>query len=243
MGDSLVQVEIDQQVAIITLNRPETLNALNAAMRDQLVGALLKLKTNREVRVVILTGAGRAFCAGLDMTELKNAGDEVAQYGFIGRELLDVLSDMDCPVIAAVNGFAVTGGLELALRCDVVLASTDAIFADTHARVGIVPAWGITQRLPRIIGPLRAKEMSLSGRKIDAKQAYEWGLINRMVPAAELMEEAKALAIDMAACDSGAQRAIKTLIDVGWQSSIEEGLLMEQTASVQVFRSYIDSQK
>jgi enoyl-CoA hydratase/carnithine racemase len=241
MGYELVKVEVDQQVAVITLDRPDALNALSAALRAELVAALSACNSDGGVRAVVLTGAGKAFCAGLDLNELQAAGDEVASDGIIGAELLAALAAMDCPVIAAVNGYAITGGLELALCCDMIIASEQAVFADTHARVGIVPAWGVTQRLPRIIGPMRAREMSLSARKISAQQAYEWGLVNRVVAPGQLLEEATALGRDIAAGSASAQRVIKKLIDDGWESVIADGLAEEQRASVRAFKDFAGS--
>lgn len=238
MNDSLVQLEIDEQLAIVTLNRPDARNALSATMRQQLTATLVSLANNPDVRVVVLTGVGKAFCAGLDINELQAAGDEVAQDGIIGVEMLAALAALEIPVIAAVNGFAITGGLELVLCCDVIVASTEAFFADTHARVGIVPAWGVTQRLPRIIGPLRAKEMSLSGRKVSAELAYDWGLVNHVVEPGDLMATAFELAREMIACNAASQREIKGLIDQGWESVIADGLQCEQAASLAAFARF-----
>ncbi len=238
MSNSFVKVEIEAPVATITLNRPDAMNALSTAMRKEFAEALLDLKTNADIRAIILTGEGKAFCAGLDLPELQKARTNVAESGVIGSDLLDALREIGIPVIAAVNGYAITGGLELALLCDIIIASENAVFADTHAKVGVIPAWGITQRLPRIIGPMRAKEMSLTGNKIDATQAYEWGLVNHVVKHEELLDAAKQLGLDVAGCDVGSQVAIKTLIDVGWMAPIEDGLTLERTASIQAFRDY-----
>jgi enoyl-CoA hydratase len=241
MQYQLITVEVDEQVAVLTLNRPDALNALSAALRAELVAALAACNDDEGIRTVVITGAGKAFCAGLDLNELQAAGDEVASDGIIGAELLAALAAMDCPVIAAVNGYAITGGLELALCCDMIIASEQAVFADTHARVGIVPAWGVTQRLPRIIGPMRAREMSLSARKITAQQAYEWGLVNRVVAPEQLLDEARALGRDIAAGSASAQRVIKQLIDDGWESVIADGLAAEQRASVKAFKVFTES--
>lgn len=242
MADSLINVTLDDGVAVVTLNRPDALNALSSQMRKELTDALLTLQSSMAVRVVIITGNGRAFCGGLDLNEMQAAGEEVARNGVIGREMLDALAVMECPVIAAVNGYAITGGLEIALCCDIIIASSTAQFADTHAKVGIVPAWGITQRLPRVIGLMRAKEMSLSGNKVSAQQAYEWGLVNRVVPPEALMDEALQLAREMVDTDVSAQTAIKSLIDIGWLATIEDGLEMEQAASKQAFREFSSSE-
>jgi enoyl-CoA hydratase len=241
MQYQLITVEVDEQVAVLTLNRPDALNALSAALRADLVAALAACNGDEGIRTVVITGAGKAFCAGLDLNELQAAGDEVASDGIIGAELLAALAAMDCPVIAAVNGYAITGGLELALCCDMIIASEQAVFADTHARVGIVPAWGVTQRLPRIIGPMRAREMSLSARKITAQQAYEWGLVNRVVAPEQLLDEARALGRDIAAGSASAQRVIKQLIDDGWESVIADGLAAEQRASVKAFKVFTEN--
>jgi enoyl-CoA hydratase len=191
---------------------------------------------------VVLTGEGRAFSAGLDFNELKGAGAQVASGGIVGQALLDAIAAFDRPIIAAVNGFAMTGGLELALLCDVIMASEDAVFADTHAKLGIVPGWGVTQRLPRAIGIYRAKEMSLSGRKVDAQLACEWGLVNRVTAPEQLVAEAQALAQQMAQAEPTAQGVIRDLMDQGWESSIEVGLGQEQAASLVAFERFAKSQ-
>mgnify|MGYP000535884893 CR=1 FL=1 len=238
MSDVLVAVKVEERVAVITLNRPDALNALNTALRSQLVSALQALDADPDVRVIVLTGSGRAFCAGLDFAELQAAGDDVAENGIVGRELLAALDAVKSPVIAAVNGFAITGGLELVLRCDVIVASSAAVFADTHAKVGIVPAWGASQILPRLIGPYRAKEMSLSGRKVDAQQAYEWGLVNRVVEPNDLLEAACALGREMAGCDRDAQLTIKGLIEAGWWEPMADAFELEQEVSMAAFTKF-----
>jgi len=243
LSEVLVNLEIDQQVAVITLNRPDALNALSEALRSQLVSALQALDADPSVRAIVLTGAGRAFCAGLDFAELQASGADVAENGIVGRELLAALDAVKCPVIAAVNGFAITGGLELVLRCDVILASTAAVFADTHAKVGIVPAWGASQILPRLIGPYRAKEMSLSGRKVDARQAYAWGLVNRVIEPDELLEAACALGREMAGCDRDAQLTIKGLIETGWWEPMSDAFELEQKVSMAAFTKFASGGK
>lgn len=242
MPDSLVTLHIDDRVALLTLNRPEAMNALSAALRDQLTEHLKALRDNDDVGVVILTGGGRAFCAGLDLPELMLAGNEVAGEGVIGQAMLDAIDALTCPIIGAINGFAITGGLELALCCDVLIASSRAEFADTHASVGIVPAWGVTQKLPRIIGPLRAKEMSLSARRISAQQAYEWGLVNRVVDHQNLLPECYRLAHAMTACNADAQSRIKALIDSCWGDALAEGLKEEKRISTEVFAEFAKPQ-
>lgn len=213
--------------AIVTLQRHHALNALTQAMRLQLARALAQLAADG-TRVVVLTGAGRAFCAGLDLRELTQAENlaELAVSGAADDPVHAVLS-FPGPVIAAVNGPAVTGGLELALACDVVVASQRATFADTHARVGVLPSWGMSQRLPRLIGRGRAMEMSLTGNFIDAGQALAWGLVNRIVPHDELMARAIGLASDMLAAAPGILVRYKRLVDEGLAGTLEQGLRLE----------------
>ena len=230
MSTDLVLVTRHDAVTVITLNRPDKLNALNSALRAALVEALTRAASDEAVRVVVLTGAGRAFCAGVDLNEL--GGEAGANQAFVDTitagPVSAALAALPQPLIAAVNGVAVTGGLELALACDVIIASTEARFADTHARVGVLPGWGLSQRLSRAIGLYRAKEMSLSGNFIDAAQAERWGLANRVVAPAELLPASLALAADMCSADCATQRQLKRLIDDGYGMNFAAGLALEQ---------------
>lgn len=228
MNDSLVLVERDPQgYAIVTMNRPSAMNALSVALRTELARTIDELAADPGIRVLILTGAGRAFTAGLDLKELGGAGG--------GRELLGgkvpdpvkALGRFAGPVIGAINGAAVTGGFELALACDVLLASTEARFADTHARVGVMPGWGLSQILSRTIGLYRAKELSLTGNFLSAAKALEWGLVNRVVPPAELLDQARALARDMLSCAPDMLIAYKKLIDDGYAVPYGEARKLE----------------
>jgi enoyl-CoA hydratase len=213
--------------AIVILQRPDALNALTRAMRLQLARALAQLAAGG-TRVVVLTGAGRAFCAGLDLRELAQA-ENLTEMAVSGEadDPVHAVRSFPGPVIAAVNGPAVTGGLELALACDVVVASQRATFADTHARLGVLPSWGMSQRLPRLIGRGRAMEMSLTGNFIDAEQALQWGLVNRIVPHDQLMATALGLASDMLAAAPGILVRYKRLVDEGLAGTLEQGLKVE----------------
>ena len=151
--------------------------------------------------------------------------------------MIRTLRAFDRPVIGAVNGFAVTGGFELALACDFLVASTDARFADTHARVGILPGWGLSQLLPRRIGIGRAKELSFTGNYLGAEQALEWGLVNRVVASDELLPTCRALAQDILSCDRRSILGIKRVYDEGYATSLAEGLRLEGRASVEHSRS------
>jgi enoyl-CoA hydratase len=214
--------------SIVTLQRPQALNALSMALRRELAAVFTELAADSRTRVVVLTGAGRAFCAGLDLRELTQSENlaELAVSGAADDPVHAVLA-FPGPVIAAINGPAVTGGLELALACDVLIASERATFADTHARVGVLPSWGMSQRLPRLIGRGRALEMSLGGGFIDASRAEAWGLVNRVVPHDELLPAALRLASDMLAAAPGLLAQYKRLIDQGLAGTLQQGLQRE----------------
>ena len=213
--DDLVLVErSDDGIAVVTLNRPQAMNALSAALRSAIAEAMQALEADDAVRVVILTGAGRAFCAGLDLKELEASTEGLADQS--AADLIAAIAAFSGPVIAAINGFAITGGLELALACDILIASAEARFADTHAQVGFLPNWGLSQKLSRMIGIHRAKEMALTGNAISASQAEDWGLVNRVVEADALLDTARTLARDMLAAAPGMLAAHKRLIDDGF---------------------------
>jgi enoyl-CoA hydratase len=180
MSPPVLLVERGAGVATLTLNRPEAMNALSHELRQALTRGFRELAQDEAVRVVILTGAGKSFCAGLDLKEL-GSRDGQPLGAFTDAEMMAAIRGFPGPVIGAVNGFAITGGFELALACDLLIASQEARFADTHARVGILPGWGLSQKLPRLIGIGRAKELSFTGNFIGAEQALAWGLVNRVV--------------------------------------------------------------
>jgi enoyl-CoA hydratase len=229
----MLLIEISDKVAVVTLNRPEAMNALSKALRSALHKAMVELATDPAVSVVVLTGAGRAFTAGLDLKELGRDPLGMGAANATGAEANPVLAILQCPkpVIGAINGVAITGGFEVALACDVLIASTSARFADTHARVGIMPGWGLSQRLARVIGPYRAKELSLSGNFLDARTACDWGLVNRVVEPDELMPAAMKLAADMASIPAETLSAYKGIIDGGYALSLGEGLAREHRLS------------
>ncbi len=233
MPSSILLLEKSDAVATITLNRPGAMNALSAELRERLARAFREIQQDAEVRVAILTGAGRAFCAGMDLNELASGGAPDVTGGAGQLELVEAIAAFEGPVIAAVNGHAITGGFELALACDLIIASTRATFADTHARVGILPGWGLSQKLPRLIGIARAKEISFTGNTISAAQAYEWGLVNRVVAPEELLPTCRALAAAMATCVPAVLRGYKTLINQGYGMLLPEALRYERTASIE----------
>jgi enoyl-CoA hydratase len=225
MSDVL-KIEREGGLATLTLNRPDAMNALSAELRRALADAFAALEADGETRVVILTGAGRAFCAGLDLKEL---GDPAGPGGGLesGTNLIQRIERFPGPVIGAINGFAITGGFELALACDVLVASTAARFADTHARVGIMPGWGLSQKLSRALGIYRAKEISLTGNFVPAEQALEWGLVSHVVEPDELLACARKIAEDMLSCVPDVLRRYKRVIDEGFATTFGEGLAHE----------------
>ncbi len=230
----MLLVEKQDGVAVVTLNRPEAMNALSKDLRSALYKAMVALDADPEVSVVILTGAGeRAFTAGLDLKELGSEPGAMGAANAQGADENPVKAIELCtkPVIGAINGVAITGGFEVALACDVLIASENARFADTHARVGIMPGWGLSQKLSRLIGLYRAKELSLTGNFLDARTACEWGLVNRVVPAAELLPAAKKLAADMATIPVETLALYKRIIDDGFAESFGESLKLEQVRS------------
>lgn len=230
MADPVLLIDRTDGVLTLTLNRPAAMNALSRELRGALVDAFRRLAADDAVGVVVLTGAGRAFCAGLDLKELGGEGGAPVAVGdaVASGDLIETIAACDRPVIGAINGVAVTGGFELALACDVLIASTEARFADTHARVGIMPGWGLSQKLSRMIGSSRAKELSLTGNYCSAEQACAWGLVNRVVAPAELLPACRQLAQDMLSCDPEVLRAYKRVIDEGFATTFGEGLRLEK---------------
>lgn len=222
-------------VAVVTFNRPEAMNALSKALRAALNQAIRELDADDAVKVIVLTGAGeRAFTAGLDLKELGTDPLGMGAANATTTEENPALAVLACkkPIIGAINGVAITGGFEVALACDVLVCSTNARFADTHARVGITPGWGLSQKLSRAIGPYRAKELSLTGNFLSAQQAYDWGLVNRVVEPAELMPAALKLAAEMASIEGDMLITYKAMIDDGYALSMGEGLRLEHDRSV-----------
>lgn len=224
-------IEIDRPadgVAVITLNRPEARNALSVALREESTAAVRTLGEDETVGVIVLTGSGPAFSAGVDLKEIGAPGGAPRPASPGSDDLVAAIVACPVPIIAAVNGLAITGGLEVVIACDIVLASASARFADTHARVGILPLWGMTQRLPRLIGMQRAKQLSFSGDFCDAETAQRWGLVNRVVEPDQLLTEAVALAAVIAANDRRAVRNLKRVYDEGALLPMAEGLALER---------------
>lgn len=237
----LVLVKRAEGVTTVTLNRPQALNALSAALRNRIAEVFAELAGDADTQVVILTGAGRAFTVGLDLKEL--GGEAAAAASITSQQLSEAVTGMGKPIIGAVNGYAITGGFELALMCDFLIASSDARFADTHARVGVVPGWGLSQRLPRLIGINRAKELSLTGNYLDADTACRWGLVNRVVAPDQLLPTCRQLARDIVSTDPATRGEIKRIMDAGWHATLEQGLALELRASEAHSRAEVKPEK
>src|ERR1700741_3050194 len=196
-------VETQDEVAVVTLDRPQRRNALTSALMVDIAETMARLDADPGVGAIVLTGRDPAFCAGLDLRELSTSGDNL-RIDATGRPW----PRLSTPVIGAVNGPAVTGGLELALHCDFAVASERAVFADTHARVGVLPGWGLSVLLPQAVGLRRAREMSLTGNFMDAQEALAFGLVNRVVAHDELLPVTLSIAADIAGNDQKAVRAL-----------------------------------
>ena len=227
----LVLTEIDPAgYAVLTLNRPQAMNALSKALMTAIADAVDAAAAHPAVRVLILTGAGRAFTAGLDLKEIGSGQGSLG--GTDGKPVGDpVAAIARCPkpVIGAINGAAVTGGFELALACDVLLASSNARFADTHARIGVAPGWGLSQKLSRAIGPYRAREVSLTGNWVSAEQAAAWGFVNRVLPPDDLLPAARALAMDMLGTLPHMLVRYKAIINDGFALAFGDGMALEKS--------------
>ena len=234
MSEDVVLFEVADGIGTVTLNRPQAMNALNRALRQRLAEVMRAVDADDDVRAVILTGAGtRAFTAGLDLKELGSEAGALGSANATDPADNPVKAIELCrkPVIGAINGVAITGGFEVAIACDVLVASTNARFADTHARVGIVPGWGLSQKLSRMIGISRAKELAFTGNFLDATTALQWGLVNHMTAPDDLLPLARKLAADMAGIDQAFLAQYKRLIDDGFAVSFGEGLAVEAARS------------
>jgi enoyl-CoA hydratase len=221
-------VEQRQHVAYVTLNRPSALNALNTPLRRDLQQCFADLQADREVRVVVLTGAGRAFCAGADIKEWREPTSVVEdREERLRLNFWQAMSRCEVPIIAAINGYALGGGCELAMCCDIRIASDQAQLGLTEVTLGIIPGGGGTQRLPRLIGRGKALELILTGRRIDAKAALHLGLVEQVVPPDQLMAAAEELALTIVSRAPLAVKYAKEAMVRGLELPLTEGLKVE----------------
>jgi enoyl-CoA hydratase len=232
-----ISLSVEEGIAILKVNRPKVLNALNRATLLEIQRALKELEKDPGVRVLIITGEGeKAFVAGADISEMAPMNPkEALEFSKLGHETLSLLEEFPCPVIAAVNGYALGGGLELVLACDIILASENARLGLPEVTLGICPGFGGTQRLPRLIGKARAKELIFTGEMIDAKKAYEYGIVNKVVPQDKLLDEAKEIARKIAKNGPLAVRTAKRLVEMGLETSLRNGEAMEMEAWANLF--------
>ncbi len=234
--ETIIVEKQDNGIAIVKLNRPKVLNALNRQLMGELRDALEELDDDKNVKVIVITGNERAFAAGADIKEMapKGAIDMYLEDQF---RTWDAIRRIRKPLIAAVSGYALGGGAELAMMCDIIVASDTAQFGQPEIKIGVIPGAGGTQWLPRIIGKSRAMEIILTGRMFSAKEAYEWGLVSKIVPAEIYLEEALKLAEQIANMPPVAVQLAKEAINYAYQSFIMEGIYFERKNFFLLFAS------
>lgn len=233
-AENQIQLEVGSSgIAIITFNRPKALNALTRDMLTRLAELFQELDQRPAVKVIILTGAGRAFSAGVDLT----AATAVFK-GDVKNQDKDTVAQMErCrkPIIGAINGLCITAGFEIALTCDILVASTTAKFIDTHAKFGIFPSWGLSQKLSRVIGPYRARQVSLTAEPVDAQTAEKWGLVTRVVNPTELLDTAKAIAKAILKNQERMTLKYKAIINDGFRLPFGEALKLEKERAYEYY--------
>ncbi|MEM2856450.1 MAG: enoyl-CoA hydratase-related protein [Candidatus Nitrosocaldaceae archaeon] len=224
-----IKLDREEGIAIVTINRPEKLNAMNIDLIKELGNTIEQLDNDDSVRCVIITGAGeKAFSAGADIEYMSKITPlEAEQYALTGHATMNKIEELSKPVIAAVNGYALGGGCELSLACDIRIGSKNAVLGQPEVTIGIPPGWGGTQRLMRIVGIAKAKELVFTGKRINAEEAYNIGLLNKVVELSELMNEAKNMAREIAKNSNIAVRVTKTLINRGVDADLKSGLKLE----------------
>ena len=217
-------------IATITLNRPEALNAFSKDVADEVLQALEDIRNDENMRVVILTGAGeKAFSAGADIKAMKGMNAlKARELSLMGERICNALENLEKPVIAAINGYALGGGLEVAMSCDIRIASENARMGQTEINIGLIPGWGGTQRLTRLIGATRAKELIYSGKIIDAKTAEQLGILNMVVPADKFKETIRQFAAELASKAPVALKVAKALINKGAEISLDAAIALER---------------
>ncbi len=238
MSYKTIKLEVSEAIATLTFNRPEVLNALNPEMISEFHSALGDVQEMPEVKVLVLTGAGKAFVAGADIRILQGLDPLGAkQFAQKGQAALFAMEAMDIPVIACVNGFALGGGCEIAMACDFVCASEEAQLGQPEINLGVIPGFGGTQRLARLVGKARAKELCMSGRMIPAREASAIGLVTRIFPPETLVHETLKIAKTIAEKGRVALRAVKHVIDHGLDVDLKTGCALEADAFSVCFAS------
>ncbi len=220
--------EVEGAVAVITLNRPDAMNAFNGKLMDELTDALDAYDSDEAIRCVVITGSGKAFAAGADIKEMQEKGFPDTYYEDFITANWERTARMRTPVIAAVNGFALGGGCELAMMCDFILASDKAKFGQPEITIGVSPGAGGTQRLTRFAGKSKSMEMCLTGRMMDAGEAERCGLVSRVMPADELLDEAKSTARKIASMPRAAAMMTKEMVNAAYETTLSQGVMFER---------------
>ena len=226
--------EVEKGIALITLNRPERRNAINQQLLIHLYDYIEEVSANDEIKVAIITGNGKSFCSGLDLAVLRT--ENLFDPRGDGKDLVDLIGACNKPLIGAINGHAITGGFELALNCDFLIASERASFTDTHAKVGIHPGWGMTLLLQQAVGQRVAKQISFTCQPISAEKALQWGLVNEVVPHDELIPRAKQITSDMCNVNQQMVALMKELIEYRNCCTQNEALTNERKG----FRDFLE---
>jgi len=227
-----ILVSVENEIGILTINRPKVLNALNMETLREIQSGVQEIRENVTLRVLIITGAGeKAFVAGADIQEMSEMSSiEALDFSKLGHFTLKMIQDLDRPVIAAVNGFALGGGTEIALACDFIYASENARLGLPEATLGVFPGFGGTQRLPRLIGKGKAKEMIYTGKMVTAQEAFQMGIVNRVFAPASLMEETKKVAAQIAGNGPVGVKLAKMVVDSGFNMDLSEACSLESFA-------------
>ena len=230
----MIDIDLAPPVATVTLNRPEALNAFTPTMLDALADALRRCGDDPDVSAIVVRGAGRAFSAGVDLSALRDLSLTGGAVGDVfdvpAHRVINAIAEVPAIVIAAVHGYCFTGALELALACDLLIVADNAVFVDTHAKFGLRPSWGMSQRLPRAVGPARAALLSYTARRFTGSEAAAWGLAAEVAPANELDEATRELAADVAANSADALVALKALYAAAARLGLDDGLRFEAAA-------------
>ncbi len=228
---------LENQVAVITLNRPERRNAINQALLAGLYDAVERVSRDANIRAAIITGNGKSFCSGLDLEAIftENLFDPRGD----GADMPDIFNACPKPIIGAINGHAITGGFELALNCDFLIASENAVFIDTHAKIGIHPGWGMTQLLQQAVGRRRARQISLTCKPVPARLAYEWGLVNEVTPPEMLLPRAKEIAMDICSINPDMLAVMRELINLQDNMPLSEAFSKERKGSAAFIHKHL----
>ena len=231
-----IKLELEDGIAVVTIARPKALNALNTHVINELIHAFEWIDKAAEAKAAILTGEGRAFVAGADISQMKDLDiRDGRDMTLLGQGLMELIETIDKPVIAAVNGFALGGGCEISMACDIRICSEKARFGQPEVNLGIIPGYGGTQRLPRLVGKGMAKYLLMTGEQIDAQEAYRIGLVQKVVPAEELMDQAKAIAETIMAKAPVAIKMAKHAVNNGMNVDLRSGVAYEAEAYTTTF--------